>query len=740
MVITATGEAQSKQEFLVVSDVDSHAQCRMAVTVESGKLVGVRGVPSDPESKGELSAREEHILEFVYAPDRLRYPMKRVGARGEDKWERISWDEALDTIAQLLLAIRARLGAEAVDFHHGHYHSGEIFGVYLSRLANLFGSPNVTNPSHICLLPRAFLQFYIDFGAVVPPDIAHTSCLILWGGNPKASNKAQEIAIREARARGAKLIVIDPRRTGFAGDADIHVQLRPGTDGALALALLNVIISEQLYDKEFVEHWTKGFDELARHVQDYSPEKAAEITWVSADTIRAVARTYATSKPACISPRNALDEHTNASCAIRAIDLLMAITGNIDVRGGNMIQIPVFTGIEDLRLTERLPPEQRGKRLGLDRSLIARLSNAYPSAHTPALWDAIVDREPYAVEAMLVFSANPIVSEANAKRVQAALAALDFLVVVDLFMTPTAKQADIVLPACSFFEKSRFTIYDAHSDHGWNVPGRVVLSPKVIEPLHESWSDWKIICELGRRLGYGEHFAWKTEEDSIDDTLRPLGIDCAALREHPDGIQIHIPGFLHQKLTGRLGAIERDLLAHTLFRHYPDMDKKYAGFMKGFNTPSRKVELYSERLRDLGYDPLPTYREPAESPLSQPELAREFPFVLIGGSKMAMYTHSMMRNVASLRSMAPGAVAEIHPSTAQRLGIADADRIKVSTLRGSVESLAQLTDRIDPRVIHVSFGFADTNANVLTDHKACDPITGSTGLKSCLCKVERVAA
>jgi anaerobic selenocysteine-containing dehydrogenase len=319
------------------------------------------------------------------------------------------------------------------------------------------------------------------------------------------------------------------------------------------------------------------------------------------------------------------------------------------------------------------------------------------------------------------------------------LKALDFLVCVDLFMTPTAKLADIVLPACSFLEKSRFAIYDAHSDHGWNVPGRVVLSPKAIEPLYDSRSDWQVICELGKRLGFGDYFSWKSEEEAIDDTLRPLGLDCAQLRAHPEGIQIRLPGFLYKKMTGPLGVVGRSVLSHTVFRHYPDMYRKYAGFMHGFNTPSKKVELYSERLHDLGYDPLPIYREPAESPVSRPNLAADYPFVLIGGSKMTMYTHTMMRNIAPLRTQAPYAVAELHPETAAGLDIVDGDQVKVSSPRGSILTHAQVTDRIAPRVVHVSYGFEDANANLLTDSETCDPITGSTGLKSSLCRVEKIS-
>lgn len=720
----------------VVSDVDSHSQCRMRVNVSKGKVVEVRGDPTDPEGKGELTLRGDHIKEFLYSPDRLTYPMKRTGKRGEGKWKRISWDEALSTITDRFHAIKEKYGAEAIDFHHGHYHSGDILGTYLPRLANLIGTPNITNPSHICHLPRVFLQFNIDFGAVFQPDLPYTKCLILWGGNPQATNKPQEIAIKEARARGIKLIVIDPRRISYAEEADIHAQLRPGTDGALALGILHVIIKENLYDKEFVEKWTKGFDRLSQLVKEYPPEKVEEITWVPAGTIRELARMYATAKPACISPRNSLDQHTNASCAIRAINILMAITGNLDIRGGNVFTIPVSMGFEDLKLFDKLPPEQAEKKIGADKVLWSRLSDTWPTAHTPSLWNAILNDDPYPVRAMMVMAANPALTCTNSNLVQEALKKLDFLVVADIFMTPTAELADIVLPACTFLEQTRAVTYDIHADHGWNSTSRLGLSPKAVEPLGESWADWKIICELGRKMGYGEYFPWKTREQAIDYELEPLGITCEDLKKHPEGLIITVPPFLYTKKRGFLGEIIRGIMKLVAFRDYPYMYKKYE--MQGFMTPSKKVEIYSEQLEKYGYDPLPAYREPAESPVSQPEMAKEYPLILIAGTKLEAYTHSMMRNIPGLRKYAPENLVEIHPEAASKLEINTGDFVKVSSPRGHIQCKAGITDIIDPRVVHLYHGFNESNCNVLTDNKAFDPITGSVGMKSLLCKVEKV--
>jgi anaerobic selenocysteine-containing dehydrogenase len=729
-------QGKAKKVIGVVSDMDAHSQCKMRVVIKGGKVTTIDGDPTDSESKGQLTVRDKHMKEILYAPDRLTHPMKRVGARGEGKWKRISWNEALTIIANRLQDITKRYGPEAIDFHHGHYHSGDILGAYLARLANLIGTPNITNPSHVCHLPRVFLGFNYDLGAVVPPDVAHTKCLIIWGGNPEATNKPQEIAIKEARERGIKLIVIDPRVTCYAKKADFHAQLRPGTDGALALGLLHVIIKEELYDKEFVKKWTTGFEKLAKHIEQYSPEKVAKITWVPAKTIKDIARMYATTKPACISPRNALDQHTNSSVAIRAIDILMAITGNLDVKGGNIIIIPISMGLEDIKLFDKLPKEAANKKLGVDTCLYSKISKAWPAAHTPSLWDAILHGEPYPVKAIVVMASNPRLTCANTNVVEEALKKLDFLVVADLFMTPTAELADIVLPACTFLERTRFVTYDTHADHSWNVHSRIALSPKAVEPLGESRSDWKIICDLGRAMGYEEYFPWKTEEEAIDHVLTPLGITCEELMEQPEGIIMPVPPFLYTKFKGFFGRIMRKALKVAVFRDYPNMYRKYES--KGFMTPSKKVEIYSERLEKLGYDPLPTYREPAESPVSQPDLAQDYPLILIAGTKLEMYTHSEMRNIPGLRKLFPKNLLEVNSETAAQLGITDGDFVKISSLRGSITCASYITDRVDPRVVHLYHGFKESNCNVLTDHKAFDPITGSTGLKSLLCKVEKI--
>jgi anaerobic selenocysteine-containing dehydrogenase len=533
-----------------------------------------------------------------------------------------------------------------------------------------------------------------------------------------------------------KLIVIDPRATSYAKEADLFAQLRPGTDGALALGMLNVIIKEKLYNREFVEKWTPGFHKLSAHIDAYPPERVEQVTWVPADTIRTMARMYAKTQPAAISPRNALDQHTNASCAIRAINLLMAITGNLDVKGGNCMVIPIQMAFKDMKLYNKLPPEQARKKIGADKCLYSKLSDTWPSAHTPSVWEAINHHRPYPVKALMVMASNPALTCANTQFVIEALQKLDFLVVADLFMTPTAKLADIVLPASTFMETTRAVTYDSHADHGWNKTSRIALGPKVIEPLWESRPDWRILCDLGCKLGFSSYFPWKDEEEAIDEMIEPLGLTCEELKHNPDGVTVDVPPFLYRKFDGVRGRVLRTILGMTKFRSYPEMYKKYE--MRGFNTASGKIELYSERLRSLGYDPLPTYAEPAESPVSRPDLAKRYPLILIAGSKLKAYTHSMMRNIPELRQHYPENLLEINPSTAQDLRISDGAGVKVSSPRGEIKTKVRLTESIDARVVHLFHGFEKSNCNLLTDHSAFDPITGSTGLKSLLCKVEKI--
>jgi anaerobic selenocysteine-containing dehydrogenase len=713
------------------------AGCGMEVTVENEKVVKVEGDKDHPDNKGALCIKGRAAMDILYAPDRLQYPLKRIGRRGEGKWERISWDQALSLVAEKLQTVKDTCGAEAVWFHKGAGHDACVGDVrsYLHRLANVFGTPNLSCPFYICYGPRVLNMFLVT-GAIPSPDVENTQCVLLWGINPADSALPRRMKIQDARKRGAKLIVVDPRKTHFARQADVHLQPRPGTDGALALALLKVIVDENLYDAEFVAKWTVGFDELKALLATYFLAELEKVTWVPQDDIQRAARLYAEAKPACIFLGQSLDQHTGTSQAIRAVTTLIAVSGNLDVQGGNVIYLPSRLAKNSVELHEKLSPEQAKKRLGNQFLLtdfeFTRLT------HPPSGYKAILEETPYPVKAMLIMAANPLLTDPNSQQVRAALEKLDFLAVADITMSATARLADVVLPACTFLEQTYYATYDAGAYSKPARPGLLKLRPQVVPPLAESWPDWKIIFELARRLGYEEYFPWKDIEEAIDYELKPMGITVRDLREHPDGIQIQGPSFLYQRFAnkGLGGKLIIKAMNRTVFRKYPQMYQKYKRL--GFMTPSKKVEIFSELLQQKGCDALPVYHEPSEGPLGDPELAKTFPLVLTTGAKLEAYVHSQFRSVPSLNRHMPHNLAEVHPETASLFGIEEGDQIIIESPRASIQCQAKVTDGIHPQVVQLFHGFEEANANLLTDDRAFDPITGSVPMRSSLCRIRKV--
>ncbi len=658
-------------------------RCGMTATVKGDKIEKLEGW-KEFKSKGYLCPMGLSLKEFVYAPDRLKYPMKKEGG----SWKRISWEEALDTIAEKLNGIKKEYGAEAVDFHFGKALVAQESRYYMERLCNAFGTPTYSSVGSQCHGAK-LIGHKLTYGGIPSPDYKNTQCVIVWGCNPEASNPLAAESILKAKEGGAKLIVIDPVKIPLTKEADVHLQVRPGTDGALALGMLNIIISEDLYDKEFVENWTVGFDKLVDLVKGYSPEKVSEITWVPADMIREAARIYASNNPACICQGNALDLHTNTIQMIRSIAILQAICGNLDVAGGGLVG--GGAKLADISLEKKRPEI---KPVGsTEHPLFYEFRHQAQANYLP---EAILSEKPYLIKAMVVVGGNPLLTGPNANKMEKALKKLDFVVVMDFFMTPTAELADIVLPAATFFERADLV-----------TRGKIMFLDRVIPEYEESWPDWKFIFKLGKKLGYEEYFPWENVEEAFDHRLKPLDITVEKLKKEPLGIALS--------------------------------EKSYKKYEKGgFKTPSKKVEIYSEKLEKFGYDPLPTFVEPNESPISKPDLAEEYPLVLTSGARIPVYMHTMMRNIESLRKMVPDPVININPVKAKELNIEDGNKVIVETPRGSIEVKAKFTKEIDSRVVHVPHGWSDpANVNVLTDDEVLDPISGFPAYKSLLCKVEK---
>ena len=668
--------------------------CGINAYVEDGRLVKVEGMAEHPLNQGSLCPRGKALVDYVYSPDRLKYPMKKENGG----WKRISWDEALDTIATKLQQIKDKYGAKALAIFCGSIgvENNEL-AAFARRFRGAYGTPNFLSVESNCYRSR-ILARQLTFGTYLIEEPEKAKCVILWGHDPDNSKPPLASKIYHALDNGLKLIVIDPKRTPLA-KRGMHIQIRPGTDCALALSMLNVIISEDLYDKEFVNKYTIGFDKLAEHVKQYPPEKVEGITWVPAADIRRIARIFATAESASIVQGTcSLDQHINGLQNNRVLSILQTVTGNIDKPGG-WVAVP-FPRLGSLHI--KVEEEPIG---AAEHPLFYRLwGRQSPYGQAMYFADAVLSQKPYPVKALIISGGNPALTLPDSSKIKRALEKLDFLVVIDLFMTKTAKMADMVLPACSSMERSGVGyVYGVTSGMPY-----ILLRKKVIEPLWECWPDWKFWCELGRRMGYEDLFPWQTDEEVIEHWLKPTGLTIKQLSEqNPEGVFF--------------------------------ADKKYDMCQKGeFNTPSRKIEIYSQTLAEYGYDPLPVHIEPSQSPISCPDLIKEYPLILTTGARALEYTHTQMRNVSQLQQSAPEPMAEIHPDTAMKYGIVDGDTIAVETRKGQIKIKVRTTEDLAPGVVSIPHGWAQANANLLTELEPRDPVTGYTELKALLCRIRKI--
>ena len=697
--------SKSHEERIVKSYCrNCHGGCGVLVYVRDGRITKIEGDPEFPTNRGSMCSKGLATVQLVYHPDRVKHPLKRVGNRGEGKWQPVSWDEALDTIAGKLKQVKAEYGAESVVLGFG---TGRNYESFLYRFANLWGTPNVLTAGHMCYGPR-IAATAITCGKLPVSDYdANPACVMVWGNNVVWTNPDEQIGTRLSRtlAKGTRLIVVDPRLTFLAGKADIWLQLRPGTDTALALGMANVIIGEELYDKEFVNNYVHGWDKFVERVQEYPLDKVAEITSVSAETIRQAARLYAQTKPACIQWGVAIEQSIDCIDNNRILTDLMAITGNLDVPGGNVFFVPPkVRTVSQFSLHRNLPPEQMDKRLG---GSSYKLANSIAVLTPKAVWDAIFTEKPYPIKAMLLHGTNPVITRANSNEVYRALSQVDFLVVTDFFLTPTAELADIVLPAATWLE------FDDIGDYTWRH-GYAFARKQVVQ-IGECRSDHKIFSELGKRLGQEKY--WRDDpEGDLDHILEPSGITWQQLKEM---------GYLQGKMEYR--------------KH-----KK-----KGFSTPTKKVELYSTIFEGWGYDPLPQYLEVPESPVSKPEMVEQYPYILITGARMPVFYHSEFRMIPWLREIHPDPIVEIHPRAAREHGIKDGDWVFIESPRGRVKQLARLTTGMDPGVVAAQHGWwfpevkepghgwDESNINIITDNDpaGCDKAMGATNLRVLMCKI-----
>jgi anaerobic selenocysteine-containing dehydrogenase len=681
-----------------------HGACGVIAHVKDGRVIKVEGNPDSPISQGTLCTKGLAVTQLAYHPERILYPMKKVGEKLSGKWERITWDEALDTVATRFKAVVDQYGPEHIVVGQG---TGRDYESHLYRFANLLGTPNVLTAGHMCYVSRVSTSLItggnlpvVDYYVNSPKLIVMRACNPMWT-NPDEYKGA---SFWRAFKKGAKLISIDPRKTFYGRKADLWLQIRPGTDAALAFGFHRVIIEEDLYDKEFVKNYVHGWDAFKERVmKDYALEKVQEITWIDKDLIRKAARMYATTKPAAIHWGVPTEQNNNCTDFTRTAIGLMGITGNLDAPGGNALFVnPPTRTVAEFARHKDLSKEVQAKRLGGEQfRLGARVAFINPKK----AWDSILTGQPYQLKAGLLCGTNPVVSRANAREAYEALKKLEFLVVIDHFLTPTAELADIFLPAGSWLEQN-------HVADNWKRHGYAFARQKCVE-IGEAWQDHKIFQELGKRMGQ-EWFP--TVEAALDWLLEPSGLTWEQFKEK---------GYLQGEMV-----------------YY-----KYRE--RGFSTPTRKLELWSTILEKWGRDPLPKYVEVPESPYSTPEKAKKYPYIFNAGLRTMTFFHTANRMMPWLREIRPDPLVEIHPETAKKHGIKDGQWVYIESPRGRIKQRARLNEGLLPQVIASEHGwwFPEmkdpghgwdlSNANLLTDNafETCDPNMGSTNLRVCLCNI-----
>ena len=767
------------------------SRCGCFSIVKEGRLVRIEADPSHPTGRA-LCAKGQAAPEQVYSDDRLLYPMKRTRPKDEvdPGWVRISWDEALDTIAAQMTRIAAESGPESVAFAlttpSGTAISDSL--QWVERLLRVFGSSNNCYGTEICNWHKDHATEYTYGVGIGRPDLDQAGCILLWGHNPNTSWLAQAQRVSEARRRGASIVVVDPRRAGPAIKADQWLQIRPGTDGALALGIAWVMLSESGYDHDFVHRWTNApllihesegrlltasdigapegaeryvgwdqarsapvvmaanpaqqvktdwlltgevtvdgprgaivcrpvFDHYYALCAEWSPERTAEVTGVPADQIRDTARLLWASRPVSYYAWSGVGQHTNATQTDRAISILYSLLGSIGSSGGN--QQPAGVPLNDVSGHEFVTDVQRSKTLGLQERPLGPPKNGWCTSRD--LYHSILEGEPYRVRALLGFGQNLIISHGGVERGIEALKALEFHVQTDIFLTPTASYADIVLPVNTAWERDSlrvgFEITDAAN--GW-----VQFRHAAVESAGESHDDGWMVFELAKRLGLADLF-WGGDMDAAwREWLAPSGVELDELKRNPRGIQL---------------AVQTPLAPH---------------LVDGFKTPTGRIEIWSHTFQVHGQDPLPVFVEPHMSPVSRKELLKHYPLVL-GSAKSHRYCHSQHRNLAALRRLQKDPLVEIHPQTAAGYGIAPDDWVMITTPQGGIRARAVLKSSLRMDTVFAQHGWwqaceplglaaapasgeGSTNFNLLIDNEVSDPISGSVAHRSYLCNIERV--
>src|SRR5215470_17183329 len=784
------------------------ARCGTVATVDDGRFTRLDPDPSHPTGDA-ICAKGRAAPELVYHPERLTHPLRRTRPKGDSDpgWQRISWDEALDLTSAAMRRVAERHGPQAVAFTvaSGSTTSiGDASG-FIQRLANAFGTPNSKNTLDVCGWGRAFAtQYTYGVGSVgigsggAMPDIEHSGVLILWGYNPSFTRLTHATAAVTALKRGMRLIVIDPRHVGLANKADLWLRVRPGTDGALALGIAHLMIERGWYDDDFIRNWSNGpllvrsdngrlltkgdlapngdagrlfawdsaagrlvaYDTAGGHYGNgtatlaldgeyrivtregevvchpafelyrqlcrrYPPEAVERICWIPRSQVEQAARLIWQARPVSYYAWSGHEHHANVTQTARAMSLLYALTGSFDQPGGNVLfPAPPAAPI----IGEELPAVQHmAAPIGLAERPLGPARWRYVIASD--FYRSVLYADPYPICALIGFGANVLLNHANGAYGREALKALEFFAHADLFMTPTAQLADVVLPVASSFERDGLKIGFEISPEAQSL---IQFRQAVVPPPGEARPDTAIVFDLAARLGLADQF-WNGDIDAAyRHQLAPTGVTLEELRASSGGVRVPLQT-----------------------RHAKHAETDANGTLRGFATPSRKVELYSETFLDHGYPPLPDFEELQIGPMTPSELSARFPLVLTN-AKSALFCQTQHRALPSLRKHAPYPEVELHPAAAQARGVANGDWVTIETPEGRVRARARINDNLDPNVVvgehgwwqacmetgapgYDPFGPDGVSYNLLIGTAPVDPVSGTEPLRDYRCEIRRAA-
>jgi anaerobic selenocysteine-containing dehydrogenase len=671
---------------------------------KTGRVLRVEGDPESPQTHGRLCAKGLAASDLVTNPARLTKPLKRVGERGEGKFVEISWDEALDTIARNMLSSKEKFGPQSVAMLEG---TRRGWSRIYSRLAYSFGTPNHGAAGWAqCLWPR-LIDINLTFGRGMnypaSYDFPHTDCILCWGMNPAATwGGGRAGDIMEARQRSAALIVVDPYLSETAAKADVWLNLRPGTDTALALTMLHIIFAEHLQDQEFLDRYTFGAEALKEAVAPYTVAWGSRITGVDEKTILQATHWYAQAESATLCRCLALDQQQDSIQACRAVSALIVVTGNLGRPGTNVLcskrgDVPQST-LDFIRF-KAIPPEVQKLRCGYDAyPLLTQELSPVPSMHMPTFWEQVMTGKPYPIPCALIFGSNAKVIYTNASYVEQALGRFKFLAVCDLFMTPTAKMADIVLPASSWLERDNVI-------SSFQSSNTCTLIQQKVTSVGESRDDVDIVCELAQRLGVGEFF-WKNATEFYNFILAPANV------------------------TLEQAKVMRRLYAPQTYGEY---------IHTPFKTPSGKIELYSTLAERKGCYPLLHYTPSFQGYASTPDLANRYPLIITTGRHETAFRHTENRVNPFLLEMNPYATLDIHPETAKSLHIHDGQKVLVESTAGKAYAIARYTLGIRRDVVQGIAGWPDEqNINRTVPWGSYSEGVGSVCARGYLCRVTAV--